>query len=620
MGLNTISSILEKRGSEYLNKFLSETITITEKLDTYRILFEKQNDKLVFYKKDNTPLNLIERTITNVWEDAIIELTTIIGDTILPEGLTFGIAYTPVERPIRLPYSKIPKYILTDISLRKNNKICESFNYEEVTKWASILHIGRPPIIFEGKLTEDQIQTIFNYGICNFDNIVENNFAEIINNLFGKSYSEEGIIEGIIIKNNDELIQLISHEFNLLNESYQKEENTRDYYDIILLKLNNFLDSYNLPILESKTSDEMYLEITSDVFNNFCNKNPLIVENLKPDFLTPPAYGYYGNLNLLLIKNKKTLDILEKGGKIYEALYRVIVTSLRKTKKHYGLISESDATKFNTYVNVIKNLINEEIEFIDNINESIDNYIDSMSNVQNINESRSDNVVIDAMNTKQYSDIDNMRIIASVQKTFEPSISNIQKGETKAVIYITECQPFTISQMENIESIHRMWKCPIIIGSISNSRRNKGSKFHVSDDVVKAQLDSVAIFNKEIIPAYFMMDSWNLIELFEYCRPKYEPIAVITDSGKKSQFAIQLYFEDEVMGGRINVDKEFNIGEMEIKDKLAALRSIEDNNISSFKMVTPQAIWNFYDNIYNEYKVWSGQVLKPTTFQGNNFI
>ena len=57
--LNTLAMTLEKRGSEYVNQFLSENIIITEKLDTYRILFEKVNGEIKLFKKDNTELNII---------------------------------------------------------------------------------------------------------------------------------------------------------------------------------------------------------------------------------------------------------------------------------------------------------------------------------------------------------------------------------------------------------------------------------------------------------------------------------------------------------------------------------------------------------------------------------
>lgn len=609
MGLNTLTTILEKRGSEYVEKFLSDEIVITEKLDTYRVLFEKHGDHLVFFKKDNTELNLIERTLTNVWEDAIIELSTIIGDILLPEGLRFGVAYTPVERPIRIPYSKIPKYVLTDITLRKNNKVVEVYEYDEVNQWATTLGLGRPPIIFSGTLNEEQKNILRNYAEGNLERWNEN-FAKTITRLFGETYSKENIIEGIIIKRDKDLAQIVSYEFDILNEAYEREESSRDFYDLILLNLNRFMDNYQIPVLEGKTSDEMYLELTSDIFNNFCDQFPNIVESVKPDYLTPPAYGYYGGLNLLLIKNKKTIDILEKGGKIYEALFRIIISSLRKPKKEFGLLSESAVNKFNTFVNVIKHVINEEVEPQPQVGLLVEN---------TINEVRSDNVVIGAMTHRQLSDVDNMRVIASVQKAFEPAMLDVVKGKEKVVVYITECRPFTTSQVENIRSMNRNWKCPVVIGAVSNERRMKGDKFLFTDDLIKAQLDAVAIENKDVIPAYFLMESWSLTELFQYLRPKFEPIALITDTGKKSQFAIQLYFEDEVMGGRIGVEKDFNIGEMDNKDQLPAFRAIEDKLIVKFKEVTPPSVWGLFDSMSSEYRTWSGQFIS-VDFKENKFV
>jgi len=607
--LNTLTYLLEKRGEKYVDELLNSDLIITEKLDTYRVLFEKQGDHLVFFKKDNTELNLIERTLTNVWEDAIIELSTIIGDIMLPEGLRFGVAYTPVERPIRIPYSKIPKYILTDVTLRKNNKVVEVYEYDEVNQWATTLGIGRPPVIFEGILNNEQKSVLKNYTEGNLEKW-HGNFAKTISKLFGHTYSNEDIIEGIIIKRDKDLAQIISYEFNILNEAYEKEESSRDFYDLILLNLNRFMDNYKIPVLEGKTSDEMYLELTSDIFNNFCEQYPNIVESVKPNYLTPPAYGYYGDLNLLLLKNKKTIQILEKGGKIYESLFRIIISSLRKPKKEFGLLSESAVAKFNTFVNVIKHVINEEVEAPQETKLLLEN---------TVNEVRSENVVIDAMTKRQLSDIDNMRVIASVQKAFEPDILEVVRGKEKVVVYITDCKPFTKEQEENIRAMNKNWKCPVLIGSVSNARRMKGDKFVFSDDLIKAQLEAVAIENKDIIPAYFLMESWSLNELFQYCRPKYEPIALITDTGKKSQFALQLYFEDEVMGGRIGVEQNFNIGEMDKKEQLPAFRAIEDNLIVRFKEVTPTSIWGLFDSMLAEYRTWSGQFIS-VDFQENKFV
>jgi hypothetical protein len=163
------------------------------------------------------------------------------------------------------------------------------------------------------------------------------------------------------------------------------------------------------------------------------------------------------------------------------------------------------------------------------------------------------------------------------------------------------------------------WKCPVVIGSLANKNRVKGENFVFSDTLIKAQLESIAIELKDIIPAYFMLGSWDLKEVFEYCRPKYEPIALITDKDKKSEFSIQLYFEDAVMGGRINVDDNFNVGDVENTDQLYAFRAIEDKFSSNFKELTPSSVWGLWDSMVSEYKTWTGEIRNQFDFQENKF-
>ena len=87
MGLNTISTILAKKGQGYVDNLLNEHVIITEKLDTFRILFEQIDGKLVFFKKDNTPITIVTRTLTDIWESAILEIPTLINEHKLPEGV-----------------------------------------------------------------------------------------------------------------------------------------------------------------------------------------------------------------------------------------------------------------------------------------------------------------------------------------------------------------------------------------------------------------------------------------------------------------------------------------------------------------------------------------------------
>lgn len=594
MALNTLRAILEKNGSKYVDKFLSDEIIITEKLDTYRILFENVNGEIKFYKKDNSEINLIERVLTNVWEDAIIELSIILHEAHIPEGIRFGLAYTPVERPIRIPYAKLPKYLITDITRRKNNKVVESFNYDELQQWAEILQLGRPPVIFKGKLSEEQKKVLLEYAQGIYDDI-EINLSEILKNKFKGTYSDQDIIEGIIISDGERLAQVVSYEFELLNEAYQKVEFSRDFYDLTILSLNNFLERYPFPLMEGQNPDEMYLEMVCDIFNHYC-ESPSVTEGMKPEYLTPPNFGYTGGLNLLLIKNKKTLELLEQGGKVFESIFRVILSSLRKYKKEYGLLNESAVNKFNTYVYLISEKILNPIQ-------------ESPFEDGSMLAEKSENIVVNAVARKVASDVDNMRVIASIQKTFEPKGRQGKPGSERCAIYLTDFKPFTKSQEENVLSIQNMWKCPVIIASVGNSRRVRGEKFFFTDNLVRAQMKAFADSNKNIVPAFFLLKDWDLYSIFDVVRPRFEPVAIITDITKKSELSLQLYFEEQVMDERISVERDLNIGELENKDQLHAFRAIEDMDFSTFKTVTPQPIWGLWDSMISEWKTWNGKIL-----------
>jgi len=589
--LNTLSKILERKGSNYVNTLLENEVIITEKIDTFRLIFERKGEKLIFYKKDNTPITLVERVLSDIYEDALFEIPLITKDAEIPEGYFFGIYFTPVERPLRIPYSRLPKYILTDVTRRdSNNKVIESLNYDNVKAWAAVLCMGRPPILFEGKLNDEQKKLLIAYDTKQYQGEVMT-FSKMIETIFHSSYSKEDIIEGIIIKSGDKIAQIISYEFDLLNEAYEKENESRDFYDIVISDLNEFLDNYNIPVLEAESKDEMYINIICDIFNNYCNKKS-IHENIEAKYLMPPQFGYYGKLNKKLISNKETIEWIESAP-IYEALFKVFLSSFRKFKKPYGLLTEAIVQKFNAYVYLINS------------------YVNKFEKVEILNESRSENIVIDAVKKRNPTDVDNMRVIASIQKAFEPKIRDVQKGAKPCAVYVTNYEPFTNAQMNNVYRMHDMWNCPVIVVGVSNKYKIEGNEFHASDDLIRAQMQSLMNEDNSLIPGFALLVSWSITEIFEYCRPDFEPIVIITDKGKKAELTLQLFFEEEIMGSRINVENNFNIGELENEDRLAGFRSIEDNNYVLFKELTPRCIHNVMDQVFNEYRLWSGAILKP---------
>ena len=186
----------------------------------------------------------------------------------------------------------------------------------------------------------------------------------------------------------------------------------------------------------------------------------------------------------------------------------------------------------------------------------------------------------------------------------------MNRGEKPCAVYLTTFEPFTNAQMTNVQRIHDMWNCPVIIMGISNEYKVEGKDFHATDELIKAQMQVLMNSDNALIPGFALLTSWNITEVFEYCRPEFEPMVIITDQGKKAELTLQLFLEEEIMGGRINVEDKFNIGELENEDRLAAFRAIEDNNYSLFMELTPTAIHNVMDKVFSEYRYWSGQVLR----------
>lgn len=585
MSLYTLKDIIEKRGKEYTKKYLSENVLITEKLDTFRFLFEIKKDKIIFYKKDYKPLDIIERTITNLWEDIITDIPKLIGNNKIEENMIFGVSYCPNTQPLRVTYNNLDKYILTDITKKRNNKSIYTYDIDVVNEYATKLNMGKPPVIFNGKLSESQIDDLLLYATTMINDKYKG-FNQYINENFKKSYSNENIIEGIIINNDNISCQLITPEFELLNYLYENASDNRVFYELIMLNLNNFMSSYNLPLLNESSYESKYLAITSDIFNKYIKT--FDVNGIDNSLLSPPQWGYKHSLNKTFISNKETLSLLES--ELNESIYKIIINAFRKNKKAYGLLNESCVNNFNSYVSLINNICS-----LSNINES-------------------DNIGVEIVKVKRaMSDTDNMRIISSIQKAFDNISSTNKKGSQQCVIYLTTFMPFSNSQLDNIKFLHEQYNVPVIISAISSKKRMNGKEFIPSDDIIYSQMLSINNNYKDICPAFFFMNNLDLKTIFDFTRPKYEPILLVTDIGRKADFLNQLYYHEEIMNNNIGVEKMFNIIELENKDDFNVLRSLEDSDAVKFNMLTPECIHSYWNSILNEYRIWNQSILDAKT-------
>ena len=157
-----------------------------------------------------------------------------------------------------------------------------------------------------------------------------------------------------------------------------------DINEILLLDILAFIEERGLRggELLTATPQERYLELVSNLFNDYVAKRGVDLQKLdieKAEFAKGPEF----NLNLDLIKNNRTREILQKSESL-QNLYKIILGSLRKKRNPNrvgAVMTASVIEDFNKLVSKIGDTINKETDgkfktFGDYLNNKITEEVD----------------------------------------------------------------------------------------------------------------------------------------------------------------------------------------------------------------------------------------------------
>lgn len=586
-GIKDLRNIYEKKGGAEIKKYLTGNVTITEKLDAHRFSFEKDAEgHFQFFKKnDNRPLTIVDRIISDLYEKAISHIESLppMVKNNIPENLRFGFAYFPTNKPLRIEYKNVhpSKLVLTDITYRENDKVKKV--YEDINflnRWAKSFNVGEIPLIYQGKLDESAIEVFLN--LADNDNRTGAFFTENISCVFGKTYTQNHIIEGIVIRSDYGLIQTKDPSFGIFQAAYEPQE-SRDFYDLTLLQIESFMhNDYKMPqCFSSISSDARYIELINDIFNSYVDNNR-VDENMDPTFLQPKIIGSHGNLSRKFIRNPKTIEYINRA-KIYEELYKVFLSSFRKKRKPHGLLTES---------------------FTDNFNNIIDNiqYVTQYTPVLENDE------YDDGKDVEEFEDkLDAFKVISSIQLAFDHKKKEVKRGETPIIVMVGNFNPINNDHLRHITKMAADDK-RIILCHVKQFRLEEPEKnFKMSDDIITKTLGRFASDNPEKIVGYMTVPFASISKIFGACRKlNYEPSNLLVEENCGPNYMSQLYLEDTVLGNRVGAVEDFQVMEFRNTKAYDVLRSIEDGNYKNFTEVTPTTIHGFWDVILSEWRKWAG--------------
>jgi hypothetical protein len=409
--MKELTNIYKEAGQQFVNDLFKDYLLVSEKLAGSSFSFERHGGELRFFKGSNKqPINLVDRTLMMYYEPVIQYILNKTEDHIkdLPEYWRFCFQYFINNQPGVIEYDNLPtnNLVLTHIQVRNpKGKIAKVIEDPRVLRdWASAFNVTPLIPIFSGYLKEEQKRKIREFLSTPKEDQLEvfgtSSFAKYLIDSLNPTIKQTTLqsdldkpIDSIIFKffkqgtNQVFSAKLIDPYTKALMKDKEPVDLRRapaDINEILLLDILAFIEERGLRSGEllTATPHERYLELVSNLFNDYVAKRGVDLQKLdieKAEF----AKGSEFNLNLDLIKNNRTREILKKSESL-QNLYKIILGSLRKKRNPNrvgSVMTASVIEDFNKLVSKIGDTINKETDgkfktFGDYLNNKVTEEID----------------------------------------------------------------------------------------------------------------------------------------------------------------------------------------------------------------------------------------------------
>ena len=385
--MKELTQIYKEHGKQLIEDLLKDYLVVTEKLAGSSFAFQKSGDSLQYFKgSGDRPINLIDRTLMMYYETPIQYIKNVTSSMLssIPENWRFCFQYFVHNQPSVITYDKIPSnhLVLTHIKvMNPNGKIAKIIEDPRVIKdWSSALGVTPLTPIFKGYLTKEQKEKIKSFISTPKEDHQEifktSSFAQYLIRTLNPNVDSTTLhddlkkpIDSIVFKfykpgttQTFSAKMIDPYTMNLMKdkEPIDLRRAPADINEILLLDVLAFIEERGLKKHEvlSSTPDERYLELVSNIFNDYVTKKGKDIKNVdieKADF----AKGDEFNLNIDLVPGQMTRDYL-KGDSTLQDLFKIMLGSLRKKRnpeKAGNIMTPSVINDFNKMVDKINDVV-----------------------------------------------------------------------------------------------------------------------------------------------------------------------------------------------------------------------------------------------------------------------
>lgn len=629
MSIKLLQDIFQKKGQDFIYNLLNLDCKVTEKLSGSKISFELDNNHFIFFKRDTTnPISKIDRLLSKYYDDAITYIESFNDDikSKIPANQRFYFQYFPDKTPNGILYDSVApphKLILTHILVKDSFKSTEKIitDKEKLDEYATLFDVGKPPIIFTGKLSNKQKDQLMDYirmdkeeALKKFKTTSFSLFLVSILNpdIKTKTFSStEDRIEGLVFSFGDDgyqvLAKLVDPYFNEMKNSTNYPTEKNDMISIIFSDIIEFVeqnDFWKKIKLNDMGINERYIELISLMYNKFIDdfgdRYQDIDLNL-PDYLKQSKF----DINIDLIDDERTLLFVTKSIP-WKEIYKMFLVLFRKKRNKTQEFLSPHLIKYQN--NIVDQIYRKITNLEENNIEVFEEYIQEYSILNNTKDTHiysipdiperliEKNVLIE----ENDENLNSMRIISFWQKAFNsPKNEQVEQKGKGVNVVVGKFQPFNSGHMEACNELYDSNKKPIVLMQLHNGKKGESRPF--SKELSEKMLNNIVNENSIFSECHIINNiSENTIN--EKLGDNKYPVKIAGNENivkyfKKSQ---QL---NENSGKKIEFTelKKYIINEKQILNK-NIVETIKNDDYMTFKKYVPECNQNYFIEMKNELK------------------
>lgn len=603
-GIKHLKDVRIKKGDDFLDNLINNFVIINESIDGtfFGVKKDKETDSFKYFKSSGE-ITYVDRMLMKFYNPAIAYFQNLSEEkrNRIPSNFYFGFEYVSRRDSKSMKLSRSPKnnLVLSYIHrLDENGKPVETLQTkDDLDRWAYYLEVEAPPIIFEGKLDDEQKNSVLEFAYSSSEELIDKfkttSFTKYIISILNSKRDESSIsgeIESIVFRfydENDENAKEHSFLAKIVDPLFQeKVENNKpavdrksnDYIWLIIIDLMNHIEMYSEDSLRKLCEaendyDSKYIKLMNSIYKDFISKYSNKYAGLEldtPEYLKRPEFEVDYNM----ISDEKVNTYI-KSNETFKEIYRILINFFRKVRKRSSssFFGKDLLDQLNITVKKIKRIVMGD-SLYEGLFPSFGEYI---------GEDGSDEVYV------------------GEQETFK----NRKKGNKteKVNIIVGKFQPVHNGHIKAAEKLKDKNGLPTVFVCIMKSNR----EYPISERSARILLEKVQQSHSELIRDIKVVNRDSIKDVLKEINPEYSPVLWGSADRQIKDYVLQLEYINK-KNIPIRISKEFKLVEIpKFQSSSKVLTSISAGDYSSFKEMVPKSISSEFFNLQKEIEFYESK-------------